>query len=226
MKKMILGMTLLVLTTLGSIGVQAQSPDKTEADKKSAATVNAWRQVLSGSEQPNAASESVPESEQPSNASSTVVMEESTDNVEAKETTAQVEKRILDLDGRLLEALKGRDSVALKHLLASDFMPAGLNVTESQSDKNRYIEWALKSLQIKSYTIEKTTVRTYRTSAVVTTHYKRQATVAGSPSDGDFIATNVWVKRGKMWQTVAHHISQLPKTAATDSRPAPAKKTP
>lgn len=225
MQKMILAMTLLVLTTLGSVGVQAQSPEKTEADKKNTATADAWRQALSGSEQPsNAAAAS--EGEQPSSVVSAVVPEESTDNVEAKETTAQIEKRILDLEGRLMEALKGRDSVALKHLLASDFMPAGLNVTESQSDKNRYIEWALKSLQIKSYTIEKITVRTYRTSAVVTTHYKRQATVAGAPSDGDFIATNVWVKRGKMWQMVAHHISQLPKTATTDSRPAPAKKTP
>lgn len=228
MQKMNLGIILLVLTMLGSVGVQAQSLEKSEADKKNAATVNAWRQALSGSEQPsNAAPGIVTEDEQLSNAAPAVVMEESTDNVEARrETAAQIEKRILDLEGRLTEALKQRDSVALKQLLADDFIPAGVNITESQSDKNRFIEWALKNLQLKSYAVEKITVRSYRTSAVVTTHYKPLATVAGSPSDANFVITNVWVRRGKIWQAVANHVSQLPKTATTDSRPAPAKKTP
>jgi len=213
MQKMILVIILTLLTTLASVSVQAQTPEKKDSDKKETTTVDAWRQAL-------------PESEQPSNAAPVLVMEESTDNVEARETEAQIEKRILDLERRLMEALKRRDSVALKLLLADDFIPAGMNITESQSDKNRYIEWALKNLELKSYTVEKTTVRSYRTSAVVTVHYKRQAIVAGSPSNGDFIATNVWVRRGKIWQAVAHHVSQLPKTAMTDSRPTPAKKTP
>lgn len=213
MQKMILGIAMLLLTTLASISVQAQNPEKKETEKKEATTADAWRQAL-------------PDGEQPSNTAPVVVMEESTDNVEARETEAQIEKRILDLEGRLMKALKQRDSVALKHLLADDFMPVGVNITESQPDKNRYIEWALKNLELKSYTLEKTTVRSYRTTAVVTVHYKRQAIIAGSPSDGDFIATNVWVKRGKIWQAVAHHVSQLSKTMMTDSRPTPAKKIP
>jgi hypothetical protein len=90
-------------------------------------------------------------------------------------------------------------------------MPAGENITASQSDKTRFIDWTLKNLELKSYVVEKTTVRVYRTTAVVTTHYKRQAIVAGSPSDGDFIATDVWVKRGKLWQAVSNHVSPLPK---------------
>jgi hypothetical protein len=213
MQKMILAITLLLLTTLASVGVQAQTPEKKETDKKEGTTADAWRQAL-------------PEAEQPANAVPVYVMEESTDNVETRETEAQIEKRILDLEGRLVEALKKRDSVALKQLLADDFIPAGMNITELQSDKNRYIEWALKSLELKSYTVEKTTVRSYRTSAVVTVHYKRQAIVAGAPSDGDFIATNVWVRRGKIWQAVAQHVSPLPKPAMPDSRPAPARKIP
>jgi len=213
MKKMILVITILLLTTLASVSVQAQAPEKKDSDKKEATTADAWRQAL-------------PEGEQPSNVAPVYVMEESTDNVETRETETQIEKRILDLEGRLMEALKRRDSVALKQLLADDFIPAGLNITELQSDKNRYIEWALKNLELKSYTVGKTTVRSYRTTAVVTVHYKRQAIVAGSPSDGDFIATNVWVRRGKIWQVVAQHVSQLPKTEMIDSRPTPAKKTP
>ncbi|HLM02247.1 MAG TPA: nuclear transport factor 2 family protein, partial [Pyrinomonadaceae bacterium] len=77
--------------------------------------------------------------------------------------------------------------------------------------KTRYIEWALRNLELKSYNLEKTTVRVYPSTAIVTFNYKRQATVAGAPADGDFIVTDVWVKRGKRWQAASHHISPLPK---------------
>ncbi len=196
MQKMILAVTTLLLITLASISAYAQNTDKKETEKTT--TVDAWRQAL-------------PQAEQTSDTPPVVVMEESRDNVEAKETATQVEKRILDLELRLMEALKQRDSVALKYLLADSFMPAGLNITESQSDKTSFIEWAVKKLELKSYTVEKTTVRVYPTTAVVTVRYKRQATIAGSPSNGDFITTDVWVKRGKLWQAVSHHISQLSK---------------
>lgn len=199
---MILVMTALLLTTFASISVNAQATDKKEPEKKetTTATLDAWRKALPEGEQPD----------QPM-----VVMEESRDNVETRETPAQIEKRVLDLEGRLMEALKQRDSAALSYLLADGFIPAGLNVTEAQSDKTRFIEWALKNSELKSYIVEKTTVRVYPSTAVVTVRYKRQASSAGASSDGDFIATDVWVKRGKLWQAVSHHVSQLPKSVKT-----------
>lgn len=168
-------------------------------------TIDAWRQSLPDNNQ--------------SNTPPTVVMEESRDNVEGEETPEQIEKRILDLERRLMEALKLRDSAALKRFLADDFIFAGVNTTATgagtnaaqSSDKTRYIEWALRNLELKTYNLEKTTVRVFPSTAVVTFNYKRQANVAGSPADGDFTVTDVWVKRGKRWQAVAHHISPLPK---------------
>jgi len=195
MQKMILIIATLFLITSASIDAHAQSTEKKEPEKITA--VDAWRQAL-------------PESEQTSN-TPVVVMDESTNRVEARETPEQVEERILDLEQKLMEALKGRDSVALKYLLADDFIPAGVNITAAQPDKARFIEWSLKNLEIKSYTVEKTTVRVYQSTAVVTVQYKRQAAVAGVPSDGNFIATDVWVRRGKQWQAVSHHVSPLPK---------------
>jgi len=195
MQKMILIIATLFLITSASIDAHAQNTEKKDPEKTNA--VDAWRQAL-------------PESEQTSN-TPVVVMDESTNRVEARETPEQVEKRILDLEQKLMEALKGRDSVALKYLLADDFIPAGVNITAAEPDKARFIEWSLKNLEIKSYTVEKTTVRVYQSTAVVTVQYKRQAAVAGVPSDGNFIATDVWVRRGKQWQAVSHHVSPLPK---------------
>lgn len=197
MQKTILVTTAFLLITLTGIGANAQSTDKKENEKNKTTTVDAWRNALPQSE----TTEAPP----------VVVMEESKDNVEAAEDEAQIEKRILELEQRLMEALKQRDSAALKHLLADDFMLAGVNIPGSQPDKTRFIEWAQKKLELKSYNVQKTTVRVYPTTAVVTTNYKRQASIAGSPTDGDFIVTDVWVKRGKLWQAVSHHISRLEK---------------
>lgn len=197
MQKMILATTALLLITLTSVSANAQNTDKKEDEKPKTSTVDAWRNALPQSETVDAPP--------------AVVMEESKDNVEGAEDEAQIKKRILDLEQRLMEALKQRDPATLKVLLADDFVLAGVNIPGTQPDKTRFIEWAQKKLELKSYNIQKATVRVYPTTAVVTTSYKRQATIAGSPTDGDFIVTDVWVKRGKRWQAVSHHISQLEK---------------
>jgi hypothetical protein len=188
----------LLLITFASAGARAQDTEKKEAEKTT--TIDAWRQAL-------------PDGNQSANTPPTVAMDESKDNVESEETPAQIEKRILDLEKRLMEALKTRDSVTLKRFLADDFILAGMNLTGSaaQSDKIRYIDWALKNLELKSYNLEKTSVRVHASTAIVTFNYKRQASVGGAPADGDFIVTDVWVKRGKRWQAASHHISLLPK---------------
>ncbi len=194
MQKIILTVSLLAFATVVNTGVFAQT-----AEKQPVSAADAWRQALP------------PETQQVQDSPSAVVTGESRDNVEAEETPKQIEQRILKLEQRLMEATKQRDPVALKHLLADDFMPAGANIAGSLTDKTRYINWALKDLQLKSYVFDKAAVRVYKTTAVTTVYYKQQATVAGQPTDGDFIATNVWVKRGKLWQAVSHHVSQLPK---------------
>ncbi len=197
MRKMILLITTLLLITSASIDAHAQNTEKKESEKTTT-TVDAWRQALPA------------ESEQSSNAP-VVVMDDSSNRVEARETPAQVEKRILDLEQKLMEALKGRDSVALKYLLADDFLPVNVNITAAQPDKTRFIELSLKNSELKSYTVEKTTVRVYQSTAVVTVQYKQLAAVGGAAADNNFIATDVWVRRGKQWQAVSHHVSPLPK---------------
>jgi ketosteroid isomerase-like protein len=198
MKKIILITTAFLLMISTGIIARAQGTEKKEAEKTT--TVDAWRDAL-------------PMSEQPTNAPPVVIEDESKDNVESKESAAEIEKRILDLERRLMEAIKGRDAATLNHLLADDFILAGVNVAAgTQPDKTRFIDWALKKLELKSYAVEKVSARAYRTTtAIITVQYKRQANVAGSPSDGSFTATDVWVRRGKLWQLVSHHVSQSPK---------------
>lgn len=199
MKKINLLAAALLLMLTGSVNFRAQVTEKKEPEKPKTTTIDAWREAF-------------PQAEQNSGAPLVVDEKESTDNVEAKETPAQIEKRILDLEQRLMASVKGRDAVMLDHLIADDFVLAGLNIAGTQSDKNRFIGWALKNLELKSYELQKTTVRAYSPSAAIVSYqYKRQAAVAGAPASGDFIVTDVWVKRAKRWQAVSQHISQLTK---------------
>lgn len=199
MRKIITAATILFLTTLTSVSAFAQAAEKKDEEKPKTTTVDAWREAMPLG------------TEQTSDTQPVVVVEESKDNVEAEEANAQIEKRVIELEKRLMEALKQRDTVALNHLLADDFTPVGVNITGAQPDKINYIKWATKNLELKSYVLDKTSVRIYPTTAVVTFNYKRQASIAGAPSDGDFTVTDVWIKRGKRWQAVSHHVSQMPK---------------
>lgn len=185
-------MAVILLLTLANLTANAQDKEKTEKPKTT--TVDAWRNALPVSEQPPT-SASTDESSVP----------------EVAETPAEIEKKVLALEKNLMEALKTRDSAALKNLLADDFLLAGINIAGTKSDKIRYIDWAVKNLELKTYILDKTVVRAFPTTAIVTYSYKRQANIGATPSDGEFTVTDVWVKRGERWLAISHHISPSPK---------------
>ncbi len=193
MKTTTLASITLLFITVGISGIQAQTPEKKEVETPPTAAADAWRNAMP------------PQSE--------VIAPDAAeaDEFESEETESQVENRILNLEQRLLEALRQRDQATLKNLLADDIVIAGLNIPGAQSDKVRFIDWAQKKLELKSYVVQKTAIRVFPSTAVVTVHYKRQANIAGSPSDGDFIVTGVWAKRGKQWQAISHHVSPVAK---------------
>lgn len=179
----------VLLGTLSGVAA-AQSDEKKPAEKST--TADAWRQALPQAAQgPPAA-----------------VSEEADDNANAAQS-APTREVIIEQERKLLEAVKQRDHAALNQLLARDLTVAGINLTGQKSDKSNYIDWAQKSFELKSYDIEKITVRVYDKIAVATVRYKQQATVATVASNGDFVATDVWIKRDNQWQAVSHHVSAL-----------------
>ncbi len=198
MKKLILAITAFVLITSVNIVTHAQTTKKKPVETPQTTTLDAWRQALPGVEITETSSENaIPQPE---------------DNFENKESAVDIEARIIDTEQKLLKAIKQRDAGTLNYLLADDFVLNGINIAGPQTDKSRFINWTSKDLEVKSYKIDKLNVTVYDTTAIARVKYKRQATTDGLPSDGDFTVTNVWVKRGDLWQLVSHHISELPKT--------------
>lgn len=191
MRKQFELITMSVLIALASFSVGAQTPDKKAEEKPKGSQIDAWHEAL-----PHTQANAMPD----------VYMAESTENVEVAETPAQIEKRILEMEGRLLEALKARDSATLQLLIADELLLGGLNLPGKQTDKERYIDWVKNKYELKSYTIEDPVLRVFPRTVLVTYKIKRQATVGGAPADGDFTVTDVWVLRSKRWQAVSHHI--------------------
>ncbi len=197
MSKLMPVITIILLVTLANLTAFSQDKDKKEPEKPTTTTVDAWRTAL-------------PVSENPAGTTQTQTPEE-TNEAKPVETAAEIEKAVLDLERRLLEALRTRDSATLKSLLANDFLLAGITIAGTKSDKIRYIDWTVKNFELRAFAVEKTMVRVSPAMAVVTYNYKRQANIAGAAADGDFVVTDVWVKRGNDWLLIAHHISPLPK---------------
>lgn len=201
MKKVIIVLTTFVLITLASIGIHAQEvKKKNDSNKPTTTTIDAWRQALPGAEMTT------------TDAATTTVQSEPNETEDNLESAIEIEKTISGLERKLLAAFKQGDSATLSYLLADDFMAVGENMTDLQPNKTGYMDQVAKNSNLKSYNMEKMSVRVFGTTAVATVFYKHSAAATSSATDVDLVATDVWVKRGNLWQAVSHHISRMPKS--------------
>lgn len=184
----------VIMLFLALANLTANAQKNEEDNKPKTTTIDAWRNSMPTSEQP--AETAI---EQPSTVSEIV------------DAPADIESKVLALEIKMMEALKARDAATLKGLMADDFLLAGLSIGGSNSDKVRYISWAVKKLALKSYVLNKVFVRLFTTVAIVTFNYGRQANIGAVAADGDFTVTDVWSKHGDQWLLISHHISPSPK---------------
>lgn len=193
MKKVILAISTFVLLASASIGAYAQEGKK--SDKTTTTTLDAWRQALPQSEvNPNDLPASLNEPQEIEN---------------DVESAAEIEKTITDLEMKLTAAIKKGEAGTLSYLLADDFVPVGEMFKDSKPNKLSYINWASNNSNLKTHKLDKIMVKVYGATAVATVHFKNQAKANDSLMNEDFIVTDVWIKRGDLWQVVSHHISKL-----------------
>jgi len=175
----------------------SQTPEKKETEKPKSATVDAWREAM-------------PQSE----AVGTPVGSEGLtgDGMEVRESTSEIENRVIGMEERFLDAVKRRDAELLRPLLAHDFMPTGMSLAGPSAGKTYFLARASKESALAGYQIEKTTARVYDQTVVTTVRYKKTpATPAAAASGPDLVATGVWVRRENQWEVVSHHVSPAPK---------------
>jgi ketosteroid isomerase-like protein len=186
----LLGAVLLVAAP--SFTVTAQEKGKEAQKPASGSTLDAWRQALP----PEA------ETERPTEATTT--------EAQPRASREEVEKSLLALERKWMEALKLRDASALSQIVSDDFTLVSPRLVVAVGDRNKYFEHAMRGLNLSSYDFEELTVRLYGRTAVVSGRLRQSATVGGEDWGGSYLVTDVWVSRDGFWRVVSRHASLLP----------------
>jgi len=163
----------------------------TAQDKpKTAATVEAWRQSLPPEAEDQSQAEEIP-------------------GVAPLVTSGdETEKALLSLERLWMDSLKTGDADTLGQIISSDFTFASPRVIDVK-DRAKYLEYALRELKLTSYEFDKTTVRLFGRTAIVSGLLKQRATVKGEDLVGNYLVTDVWISRGGNWRVVSRHESLL-----------------
>ncbi len=181
----------LLLAAVSSSAVSAQEKGKESQKPASGSTVDAWRQALPPGAEAEKSAEGAATEAQP------------------RASREEVEKSLLTLEGKWMEALKLRDASALSQIVSDDFTLVSPRLVVAVGDRGKYFEHVMRALDLASYEFEGLTVRLYGRTAVVSGRLKQSATVAGEDWGGSYLITDVWVSRDGFWRVVSRHASLL-----------------
>lgn len=119
-----------------------------------------------------------------------------------------VEQELVKMENEWARAWQLPDQEALESLLGDDFLLLSERSKGEVVNKRQYIDSTLKLVRGDGFSFARLNVRVYGDAAVVNAWLQQTATFAGRDWSGDFLLTDVWVKRGGLWQAVARHVSR------------------
>lgn len=194
-------MRFFMLLTCALIFSGALSPSslaqeqKKDEEGKPKSTVEAWRQSLP------------PETETESVAAS----DEAAGGAPAPPSREEVEKNLLALEHKWMEAVRTRDASTLGQVVADDFSFVSPHAPHVQGNRDKYLGHALRELKLNSYELTEQTVRLYGRTAIVGGRLTQKATGAsGEDLSGSYFVTDVWVRQDGFWHVVSRHTSRAP----------------
>lgn len=182
----------LIFVAAPARGASAQ--DKKGAGQKPGSTVDAWRQALP------------PEAEAETRSGTGEA-----NGAPGRPSREEIEKGLIELEMKWMDALKLRDAGTLGQIIADDFVSVSPHAPGLVSDRARYLENATRELKLTSYEFEGLTVRLYGRTAIVSGRLTQTAGAAnGADLGGSYFFTDVWVGRDGAWRVVSRHVSPLP----------------
>ena len=119
-----------------------------------------------------------------------------------------MEKLFLDLETKWMTAWKNKDVATVRQILSDDFTLTSSLSSGGLVDKEDWIA-KLSIYDCKDFRFDKIQVRVYENTSVVNSWFHQDATANGKDWSGDFLITDVWVKKDDNWQVVARHASWL-----------------
>lgn len=114
--------------------------------------------------------------------------------------------QVLDLGARWAAAEVAADIAALERIVTDDFRlvgPFGF-VLDKEQWLDRYRSGDLSTTALEWHDID---VRTYRDAAITIATQTQHAAYRGSPTNGDFRVTHIFVRPGDDWAIASIHLS-------------------
>lgn len=178
--------TLLTLTFMCAVAptLHANAQEK----QKPGTAIDAWRQTLP------AESEAQPET---------------TEAIASTASSEETRKTLLALELKWMDSLRVGDADSLSEIVSQDFIfasPRAIRISE----RSQYLEYALRDLKLSSFEFDKTRVRVFGRTAIVSGVLKQKAVFKGEDWAGSYLVTDVWLNRDGSWRVVSRHESLLP----------------
>jgi uncharacterized protein (TIGR02246 family) len=117
------------------------------------------------------------------------------------------EREILALQHTWMKAVMAHDAAALQDILAEDFTLTSVHSSGELVGKAEYIG-SFGKVKNSLFSFRDVIVRIYGEMAVVNSRFNQQYTADQKEAAGDFLLTDVWVKRSGRWQAVSRHASR------------------
>jgi Domain of unknown function (DUF4440) len=102
-----------------------------------------------------------------------------------------------------------RDMQSASNILADEFTLTSSLSTGELMTKAQWLAGATTTHLGQAYHFDRIDVRVYGQTALANVWYHQQATVRGNDWSGNFLMSDLWVRRDGRWQVVARHASWL-----------------
>jgi ketosteroid isomerase-like protein len=112
-----------------------------------------------------------------------------------------------------MEGFKKRDKAVLNRVLDEHFV---FTDDEGQVlNKTQYIDVAVRSIVVESYTADEMTIRVFGDAGVVAGRWSGKITIDGKDASGAFRYTDTFVRRAGRWRAVASQNTRIPPQQVT-----------
>ena len=109
------------------------------------------------------------------------------------------------LEKQLMDAVVAQDRSAIEPLLTQNFELRAARSGGELTLRDEWLQAAMTTYKIRSFRIDRLTVRSIGSLAVVNFFYTQDATFAGKELSGDFFIVDLWQKTDMGWKLNARY---------------------
>jgi hypothetical protein len=135
--------------------------------------------------------------------------QESVQKEESVSEARSFEALFTRLERDWIAAIQKKDKNALDAVLAPEFTLRSSEDPENPLDRDAWIQRALTSYEIRSFSHRAMAIRAFLRVAIVSFVQSQQVTMGGKDRSGDYLVVDLWEVNHEKWQVSARYIAPV-----------------